>query len=411
MKSNQLKGFISLLCSIFLLVSCGGGGGGLLAGGGIGGSGVISTGVITAIGSVEVNGTLFDTSEAEIIINGELEGVGDDFVPDNLELGMVVTVEGRMIDDEEFVADRVTYTPNIVGPVESISDIDATTKELIVLGQTVIVNVITRFEATDFDGIAEDAVVSVSGYLDDNGVIRATFLEKIDDGTLIFEVTGFVENLDPNLKTFMINDLTIDYARISGNLPQGIPAEDQFVEVEGELVGGALIANSIELADALDGEDGDEVEIMGFVTEVISVNDIIKFKIGNQEVHVDSDPDVVEYVDGEPSDIQPGQKLEAEGSLEDGILIAVEIEFWEPDQIEVEGIVDDVVFVDIDGDLFPEFTYEGREDQVVQTDADTEFEDIEKEEIEPGLNIEVKGVPQDIAQSVIKADKVSFEID
>ncbi len=371
MNSNQLNNFIFVLCSIFLLVSCGGGGDGLVAGGGIGGTGVISSGTITAFGSVEVNGTRFDTGNAEIIINGELIGVGDNFVPDNLELGMVVTVEGRMTEDEEFVADRVIYSPNIVGPVESISVIDATTKEIVVLGQTVIVNVITKFEDTDFNGIAEDAVVSVSGYLDDNGVIRATFLEKIDDGTLIFEVTGFVENLDPNLKTFMINDLTIDYAAISSNLPPGIPAEDQLVEVEGELVGGELIADTIELADELDGEDGDEVEIMGFVTEVISVNDIIKFKIGNQEVHVNSDPEIVEYVDGEPDDIKPGQKLEAEGSLENGILIAVEIEFWEPDQIEVEGIVDEVTFIEIDGEQFPEFTYEGREDQVVQTDEDT----------------------------------------
>ena len=82
---------------------------------------------------------------------------------------------------------------------------------------------------------------------------------------------------------------------------------------------------------------------MGFVTEIISENDIIKFKLGNQEVHVDSDPEMSSlYVDGDPSDIKPGQLLEAEGSLEDGILVAVEIEFWEPDQIEVEGIVDEV---------------------------------------------------------------------
>ena len=408
MNSNQLNNFIFVLCAIFLLVSCGGDGGGLVAGGGISGTGVISSGTITAFGSVEVNGTRFDTGNAEIIINGELIGVGDNFVPDNLELGMVVTVEGRIIENKEFVADRVIYNPNIVGPVESISVIDATTKEIVVLGQTVIVNIITMFEATDFNGIAEDAVVSVSGYLDDNGVIRATFLEMIDDGTLIFEVTGFVESLDPNLNTLMINDLSIDYAAISGNLPEGIPADGQFVEVEGELAaGGELVANSIELGDELGGEEGDEVEITGFVTEVISANDIIRFKIGNQEVHVDSDPETVLYVDGDPSDIAPGQKLEAEGSLEGGILIAVEIEFWEPDQIEVEGVVDDVVFIN----GFPEFTFEGREDQVVQTDGDTEFENIIKEEIEAGINIEVKGVPQDIAQSVIKADKVSLEID
>jgi len=412
MRSNKLKIFTTILCSIFLVFSCngGGGGGGKVAGGGIGGSGVISAGRITAFGSVEVNGTMFDTSNAEIIINGVEIGVGDDFIPDNLELGMVVTVEGRIEDDESFVADRVVYSANVIGPVEDISDIDATTKEIVVLGQTVIVNVITLFEGTDFNAITEDDVVAVSGYFDDNEIIRATFLEKTGDilSILEFEVTGFVENLDPDLKTFMINGLSIDYSLISNNLPEGIPADDQFVEVQGELDdGGGIIATSITLADELDGEDGDEVEIMGFVTEVISENDIIKFKLGNQEVHVDSDPDVVVYVDGGPSDIRPGQLLEAEGSLEDGILVAVEIEFWEPNQIEVEGIVDEVEFKDD----FPEFTLEDREDQVVQTDNDTEFDGIDKEEIDAGINIEVKGVPQDIEQSVIKADKVSFEED
>ena len=117
------------------------------------------------------------------------------------------------------------------------------------------------------------------------------------------------------------------------------------------------------------------------------------------------------YLEGAGLALKAGQKLEAEGSLVDGILIAVEIEFWEPDQTEVEGIIDEVVFIDIDGELFPEFTLEEREDQVVQTDAVTVFEDIDKEEIEPGINIEVKGVPQDIEQSVIKADKVSVEIE
>ena len=73
----------------------------------------------------------------------------------------------------------------------------------------------------------------------------------------------------------------------------------------------------------------------------------------------------------------------------------------------MEGIVDEVVFIDD----FPEFTFEGRDDQVVQTDAETVFEDDGPEDIEAGMKIEVKGVPVDIEQSVIKADKVSLEED
>ena len=59
---------------------------------------------------------------------------------------------------------------------------------------------------------------------------------------------------------------------------------------------------------------------------------------------------------------------------------------------------------------FPEFTFEDREDQVMQTNAENEFEAVNLR-IESGIMLEVKGVPQDIEQSVIKADKVSFEED
>jgi hypothetical protein len=327
----------------------------------------------------------------------------------------VVTVEGTgILDDINAKAACVIYQDNVRGPVESI-EIDPnnpTTKKIVVLGQTVIVNVITKFKETQFDSLAVDDVVAVSGYFDNNDIIRATYLEKTGDITTIleFEVTGFVENLDSVSKLFMINGLMIDYSSIAGNLPQGIPAEGLFVEVEGELaIGGELLATDIELADDLGGDDGDEVEIMGFVTEIISENDIIKFKIGNQEVHVDPDPQVVIYVDGSPNDIAPGQKLEAEGSLEDGILVADEIEFWEPDQIEVEGVVTEV---DLSGDPI-KFTISNQDgSQVVEADTDTTiFEDVNPGEIDIGMKIEIKGVPLDNQISVLIADKVSLELD
>ena len=96
MKSYHSRGFISALFSVFLLISCGSGGGGMTAGGGIGGTGVISSGTISAFGSIVVNGTEFDTSNAAIIVNGEEIGVGDEFVQDNLDIGRVVTVEGTV---------------------------------------------------------------------------------------------------------------------------------------------------------------------------------------------------------------------------------------------------------------------------------------------------------------------------
>ncbi len=403
MKSLCSKGLILAAIFSILLVSCNGGGG-MSAGGGIDGTGIMSAGVVSAFGSIVVNGTEFDTSKATIFINGEEIGAGDDAVLDNLDIGMVVTVEGRISRAGiTATADRVVYSDNVIGPVESISDIDATTKEVVVLGQTVIVNVVTKFKETTLETLAPGDVVEVSGYWDDNRSVRATFLEKKGDITSIleYEVTGFVESLDADLKTFMINGLRVDFASIADILPPGIPAVGLFVEVAGQLaVGGEMIAAKIELGDQPDGEDGDTFEIMGYVTEIISDTDIIEFKVGNQIVH--ADPDMVLFVDGAAGDIAPGVKLEAEGSLEGGILYADEIEFWKPNQVEVEGVVTNIVSA-------AEF-YIGI--QRVQTiPGTTVFDGGEPDDLALGVRLEVKGIPVDLNQSIIMADKVSFETD
>jgi len=399
MKSYPLKGFISALFSVFLLISCGsGGGGGMTAGGGIGGTGIISQGAVSAFGSIFVNGTEFDTSNAAIIVNGEEIGVGDESVLDNLDIGRVVTVEGTgNLDDISAVAVRVIYNDNVRGPIESI-DIDAETKEILVLGQIVIVNVVTKFKGTDFDTIAQNDLVVVSGLVDDTGAIRATFLEKTGEfmpGNVV-GVTGFIVNLDIDLKIFEINDLRVDYASIdSGSLPQGF-ADGLLVEVEGTLdaAGGEMLAASIELGDEIGDGNSDQIEVLGFVTDVTTG---FEFTVGNQVVQFDAN---TLFVDGKPEGILLGAKLEAEGSLVDGILIADEIEFWGPDQIEIEGFVTDIA-------SDSEFALE---DQVVQTDLETVFEPEDLIIVE-GIRLEVKGVPVDIEQSIIKADKVSFEIE
>jgi len=399
MKSNQLRSFISALFSVFLLISCGNGGGGMTAGGGIGGTGVISSGTITAFGSIVVNGTEFDTSNAEIIVNGVEIGAGDEIVLDNLDIGRVVTVEGTgNLDDISAVAVRVIYNDNVSGPVESIHDIDATTKEIVVLGQLVRVNAITKFKGTDFDTVAQNDLVEVSGLVDDTGAIRATFLEKTGEfmsGNVV-GVTGFIVNLDIGLKTFEINDLTVNYASIdSGDLPQGF-ADGIWVEVEGTLdaAGGEMRATSIQLGDELGDGNSDQIEVLGFVTDIVSD---FEFTVGNQVVQFDA---TTLFVDGTAADILLGAKLEAEGRLVDGILFADEIEFWGPDQIEVEGFVTDIV-------SDTEFTVGN---QLVQTDADTVFEGGTPDDVVQGVLLEIKGVPLDIEHSVLAADKVSFEV-
>ena len=398
MKSLLPKFMISALLSCFLLASCSGGGGSPLAGGGIDGTGIMSAGVVSAFGSIVVNGREFDTSNAVIVINEAEVGVGDDAVRENLEIGMVVTVEGRISKDGvTATADRVVYSDSVIGPVESVSLIDATTREVVVLGQTVIVNVVTNLKNTDFDTLAPGDEVEVSGFSDDNRAIRASFLEKKDASVLEYEVTGVAENLDANLKTFMINSLRVNYASIADTLPAGIPADGLYIEVTGTIDpgSGAMRASKIQLGDELDIEEGDQFEITGFVTHLVSA---YEFTVGNQVVHTDAN---TLFTDGTSEAVAPGVKLEIEGSLVDGIFLADEVEFWQPDQIEVEGLVSNIASAN-------EFTVGI---QVVQTVAGTTVFEPDDLEIQLGIRLEVKGVPQDIDHSVLAADKVSLESD
>ena len=154
MNTYPFNKLLIALCSVLLLISCGGSGG-PSAGGGIGGTGIISSGTVSAHGSIYVNGLEFDTSDAVIIVNGEEVGTGDQIARDYLDIGKVVLVEGTGdMDDDTVVANRVTHTDNVAGPVESIFDSSATRKEIVVLGQNVILNVLTKFKKTAFDTIA-----------------------------------------------------------------------------------------------------------------------------------------------------------------------------------------------------------------------------------------------------------------
>jgi hypothetical protein len=394
MKSIHSWCLILVVLSTFFFNACGGDN--QVAGGGIGGSGIISSGAIASFGSIVVNGTTFNTSYASVIVNGEELGIGDTIVRSNLDVGKVVTVEGPgKVGENDAIASRIIYSNNIKGPLEHIDRLDRTTVELGVLGQPVTVNAITRVKGASLDTLRPGDVVEVSGFRDDTGAIQATFVGRAGtfNPDVTYEVSGFLKNLDTITQTFMINHLTVDYSLAdTGQLPGGAPANGQYVEVEGTLVaaGGELVAIKIEPADRLEGESADQFEVMGIVIAVASISE---FTLGNQWVVVEADAVIV---DGELTDIAPGVKLEAEGTLVEGILYAHEIEFWLPDQVEVEGVVTQVV-------SDAQFTVGN---QVVVTNDQTVFEGGEPEDIVVGINLEIKGRQRD---GILVADKVSFE--
>ena len=400
MKPFIPKTRLAALWVVLVLLSCSGGGGHrLIAGGGIDGTGIISQGPISSYGSIVVNGTEFDTSGAEIIVDEQSKGVGDQVVRSNLKIGMVVTVEGISYDDQKIArAARVIYHENLQGPVESVESIDPSTKKLTVLGQIVLMNALTRFEATDLNTLAPGDVISVSGFFNDQGDIWATFLQRRDHLAAgpVYKVTGYVVDLNTNLEFFAINGLRVVFSRaIVNGLPDSRLVQGLFVEVEGTLDAdsGILHATRIVPGDVLEAEDVDTIEVIGFVTQRDSS---FQFRLGNQRVRVNPK---AQFVDGTAADVVLGTKLEAEGTLEGGILMADEIEFWRPDQVEVEGFVTDVAST-------LEFSIGS---QMVQIDGHTVFENGTAADLGKGILVEVKGVPVDRKRNILLADKVSFE--
>lgn len=325
MNRTVFRNLIMTAWVLMAVAGCGGGGGSV-ASGGTGGTG-ISAGTVTGFGSVFVNGVEFSTTTSTV----ELDGAsGPDEATDphrGLKVGMVVKVDGEFDDDDiHGTAAEITYKDNLEGPVDSITVIDATTKQAVVMGQTVILDKNqTHFENTTFDTLAVGNVIEVSGLLDDTGQIRATFVEKKADsfvpGTEI-EVKGTIQNLDSVAKTFQINALTVDYASATV-LPSGGPANGQYVEVKGTgYTGGTLTATKAEIDDdTLGAMDAGKVEIEGFVTEVTSPT---QFTVGIQAVQTTGS---TVFENGTSSDIAVGRKMEVEGPLAGGVLTATKVSF------------------------------------------------------------------------------------
>jgi len=316
---NCLAGIAICLLALTSFMACSGGDS-MVAGGGIGGTGIV-VGAVSGFGSISVNNAELDTSSAEVVIEGELVGVGDQAVRDFLEIGMVVRVETLTGENGTATADRIVFNDNVEGPVQGITPIDSFTKKLIVMGQTVIVNDLTFFKNTSIDHIAEGNVLEVSGFIDSDGFIRAAFVEKTADvilpGTEV-ELKGTISNVNSVQETFQINLLTIDYSHADvSNLPGGAPSDGQLLEVKGTLDGNAvLIADIIELEDVLGVDDSGSAEIQGIVSSFSSVSD---FSIGSVSIQTDA---VTAFEGLDPEDVSIESMLLVKGSLSNGVLLA-----------------------------------------------------------------------------------------
>ncbi len=334
---NSTKIFTLLLVSG--LAGCGGGydgDNGASIGGataGIGRTG-IAVGPVTTFGSVVVNGVHFNTDSAVFSVNDAVGTQGD------LRVGQIVVILGTIDDDGTTgTADSVSFDDTVTGPVESI---DIAGNQLVVLGQTVLVSPDTSFDddfsPASLEGVSVGQIVEVSGQIDADGNIVATRIEPKPIGSQ-FEVHGTVSNHDATNMRFNINDLVVDYSTaMLDDFPNGQISDGDFVEAKGTNLGGELLASEVELEDLLpDANDGDRVEIEGFITRFASAQD---FDVSGLPVTTD---DNTVFVGGDATDLGLNIKVEAEGDLDaNGVLVATKIDIRRSKSVRVTANADSV---------------------------------------------------------------------
>lgn len=406
-RANSHPGPGSILTAVIaaaLAAGCSGGGGsdpdpfdGIDAGGSP--SGVFVAAPINGFGSVIVNGVHYETTDAEIIVNGEVA------TEQALRVGQIVRISATA-NGSTITTNKVSYDDNVEGPIQSIDTIGSS---MVVLGQTVLVTSATSFDndisPRSLDGLSVNDIVEISGYINSNRDIVATRIE-LDDDDDDFEVTGFVSNLDSGAMTFDINALTVDYSQAAFEDFGGNDiANDNLVEVEGEQFGpnGEFIAREVELEGDFLDDDADEIKIEGFITRFASPTD---FDVAGVPVTTNAD---TEYEDGTEADLRLDALVEVEGQRNaSGILVAEEIEFEDDGQIEIEAAVDGVDAASNQVTMLG-ITVEITAETRMEDDSDLELRVFTIADINVGDWLEIQGAESEPDSNIVVATSVERE--
>jgi len=316
MKNRTGIGLVLMLVVTVVLTACGGGGGG-------GGTppatqtAVIAKGVMTK-GSVIVNGIRFEDTLANITADDTVK------TPVFLQDGMVVKVKGKRNDDGlTGTAEKVQVENEVRGAIASKG-----TDTFSVLGQTVQVTGATVFSnVLNLASLNVSDAVEVHGLRDAAGVIQAMRVEKLGAAG-VDELRGVVSGLTgtlPHAATFSINGFAITTNGSTTLVPPGaVVVNGTLVEVN---LSGSL-ATRITVEEAADVEfepaEGQEFEVEGYVS--LFTGPSATFMVNDQVISLGAS---VRYEGGLASDLGNGSKVEAEGHLTGGILVANKITFKE----------------------------------------------------------------------------------
>lgn len=315
----------ALLGGAAVLSACGGGDS--VAGVGTGGTGAFSVGAIRGLGSIVVNGVRYDDSVATITDDSGASGSSE-----QLQLGVTVEVQGDDIVTPAVglptsTARSVTFRSEIKGPISAIDSIAGT---LTVLGQSVQVGPSTVFDLNLPNGLSSLSVgglVEVYGFVNANGVYHATRLEG-EASASVYKIRGPISDVNTVAKTFRIGLATIDYSAINLNAAL---VNGQTVRVELAISPNGQsqwVATSLNSATTLGSAASGKatVELEGLVTQINSAR---SFVVNGVTVDASAVSDF-------PAGVAVSVPVEVKGRLDNGVLVARQVEVEDDDDREFE---------------------------------------------------------------------------
>lgn len=368
---NRLTLLLAAAGCAALVAACGGGG----SDSGAAGGGTYAAGRISGFGSIIVNGVHYDDSRATVTDDD------DGSVRSNreLKLGMTVEVEAHGFDDSgnhpTATASSIGFSSLVRGPVELL-----TVDGFVALGQTVKVTATTVFDDSitgGLAGITVGTVVKVYGTLDaTTGVYTATRIEAGPANE--YRLRGVVASVDATAKTLTVGTAVIDLSRTG--VPTGLKAGDR-VRVKlltAKNSAGQWVATELRTPQAR-VRSSSRAEIEGTISSFTSAT---SFSVDGTPV----DASQATFEDG-TSGLAAGVRVEVEGALVDGVLVARKVKIEDEEHDQAEGFEVDGPITSVDAAAK---TLVVRDVTVTWTDT-VVFKNGTAASLVPNQRIEVKG--------------------
>lgn len=411
-----MRGIKKALLAAFTLLTaaamsaCGGG-----EGGGSTATPGVTKGVITGFGSVFVNGIEFKTAGSKLRLPDDNPSPSDltteTEIQSKLKIGMVVTVKGSF-DDKNGTATEIEFRDNLEAKIGSKDDVS---KTLTINGVTIVTDDATKIHGADdsvitFANIPLTAKLEVSGLPDDKGGLRATFIKVKDNnpqGEFEQEIKGFIVAINGTTSFDLGMAKGIKAITVPGNIAASLPtaAIGSFVEVK---LNAAGVLSKVELEDELHAAENEKTAIEGLVASGTADD----FILNGQRVQTNAQ---TVFLDGVKANLVPGRKLEAEGPIVGGVLIAVKISFKVVNSKLSTGEIEKFGSLFVNGVEFKTLgaklrLRDSNTDKVLQTETEIQTH------LKPGMIVTVKGGIDDngttgIAQEIEFRDSLEGKID